>query len=86
MTIRRWLVFQHIEFVDEDEAHSFVALLDGYYRLSHDYHYCLSNQVFSPIIKTWNHLKCYGPIRYMTRLTTPPHFWTLSTLKERFAS
>lgn len=58
-------VFQHIEFLVEDEARSFVALLDGYYRLSYDYHYCLSNQVFSPTVKTWNTLKCYGPLRFV---------------------
>ncbi|XP_067941685.1 tyrosine-protein kinase JAK2-like isoform X2 [Watersipora subatra] len=53
---------QHLELVDVHQARSFVAMLDGYYRLMYDYHYLLSDLVYSPIVKLWNELKCYGPL------------------------
>lgn len=45
------------------QARSLAALLDGYYRLMVNYHFSISDQVYSPMVKHWATFKCFGPVR-----------------------
>jgi len=54
---------QVVEFADRAMALSFVSLLDGYYRLTEDFHHHLCEEVMSPMVSQLKTLHCHGPVR-----------------------
>jgi len=69
---------QVVEFADRAMALSFVSLLDGYYRLTEDFHHHLCEEVMSPMVSQLKTLHCHGPVRCLlphthTRTHTVTH-------------
>uniref|UniRef100_A0A8B9VH49 Tyrosine-protein kinase n=1 Tax=Anas zonorhyncha TaxID=75864 RepID=A0A8B9VH49_9AVES len=58
-----------VEFPTLQEAHSFVALIDGYYRLTADAHHYFCKEVAPPRLLEDVENQCHGPIRWVL---TPP--------------
>lgn len=54
--------FQELEFPTLSEALSFVALIDGYYRLTTDAHHYLCKEVAPPRLVEAISSRCHGPI------------------------
>jgi len=59
------------KFKSLDVANSFVALLDGYYRLTEKWTFNLCKDVFTPSLTKLRTLKCHGPIGYEILRTRP---------------
>lgn len=68
LTPPAWL--QEVEFPTLREARSFVALIDGYYRLTADAHHYFCKEVAPPRLLEDMENQCHGPIRWVLG---PPH-------------
>lgn len=60
-----------MEFPTLQEAHSFVALIDGYYRLTADAHHYFCKEVAPPRLLEDVENQCHGPIRWVLPPPTP---------------
>ncbi|GFS90101.1 tyrosine-protein kinase hopscotch [Nephila pilipes] len=53
---------QYIQFINQEQRHSFVSLLDGYYRLSEKWTFNLCKDLPTPSLLNLRAMKCHGPI------------------------
>ncbi|CAL1263363.1 unnamed protein product [Larinioides sclopetarius] len=53
---------QYIQFSDTAQRHSFVSLLDGYYRLSEKWTFNLCKDLPTPSLLKLRAMKCHGPV------------------------
>lgn len=59
-----FFILQYLIFKNKPMMHSFVSLLDGYYRLSEKWTFNLCKDLSTPSLVLLRSMKCHGPVGY----------------------